>query len=78
MRNRLTGGLTIVFGRIAVAGETPIHLNPFKEPLIAGRYLGIYANSLCLSCVAFSTDTKKRKIIGQIFAQNAVCPIING
>ena len=65
MRSQLTGGLSIVFSRMAVAGETSIRPHQFKEPLIAQRVLEIDANSLYLSCVAstnrtgFFADTKK-------------------
>ena len=70
---------------MAVARETPIRPHQFKEPLIAQRVLGIDANSLYLSCVASTNPTgffcrykKKRKIIGQILAQNTVYPATNG
>ena len=84
IRSQLTGGLSIVFSRMAVAGITPIRPQQFKELLIAQRVLGIGANSLFLSCVVstnrkgFSVDAKKRKIIGHTHAQNMVCPATNG
>ena len=65
MRSQSTGSLSIVFSKMAVAGETPIHPHQFKEPLITQRVLGIDANSLYLSCVTsinpiqvFYADTK--------------------
>ena len=84
MKSQLTSGLSIVFSRMAVAGETPIRPHHLKDPLIAQRVLVNDANSLYLSCVASTNPTgffcryKNRKIVGQILAQNTVCPAING
>ena len=57
MRSQLTGGLSIVFSRMTVAGETPIRPHQFKKPLIAQRVLGIDVNCLYLNCVAFTNPT---------------------
>ena len=57
MRSQFTCGFSIVFSRMAVAGETSIHPHQFKEPLIAQRVVGIDANSLYLSCVTFTNPT---------------------
>ena len=57
MRSQLTSGLSIMFSRMAVAGETPIRPHQFEELLIAQRVLGIDASSLYLSCVASTNPT---------------------
>ena len=52
MCNQITGGLSIVFTRLAIAGETKIRSHEIDDSEPATQVLGLDANSLYLHAIA--------------------------
>ena len=57
MRNQITGGLSIVFTRLAIAGETKIRSHEIEDPEPVTQVLGLDANSLYLHAIAQNNPT---------------------
>ena len=57
MRNQITGGLSIVFTRLAIAGETKIRSHEIDNPEPVKQVLGLDANSLYLHAIAQNNPT---------------------
>ena len=48
MRSQLTGGLSVIFTRLAIAGETKIRPHEIPDFETCQKVLGLDANSLCV------------------------------
>ena len=59
LQSQLTGGLSIVFSRLAIAGKTKIRPHQIKDPETCRKCLGVDANTLCLFAIQ---QNKKHKI----------------
>ena len=57
MRNQITGGLSIVFTRLAIAGETKIRSHEIDNPETVKQVLGLDANSLYLHAIDQNNPT---------------------
>ena len=57
MRNQITGGLSIVFMRLAIAGKTKIRSHEIDDPEPVTQVLGLDANSLYLHAIAQNNPT---------------------
>ena len=57
MRNQITGGLSIVFTRLAIAGETKIRSHEIEDSEPVTQVLGLDANSLYLHAIAQNSPT---------------------
>ena len=57
MRNQITGGLSIVFTCLAIAGETKIRSHKIDDPEPLMQVLGLDANSLYLHAIAQNNPT---------------------
>jgi len=84
LRSQLTGGLSIVFSRLAIAGETSIRSHQIDNPETCQRVIGLDANSLYLFAIKQENPTgilfktRKKKIITQILATNTDYHHTNG
>ena len=57
MPNQITGGLSIIFMRLAIAGETKICSHEIDDPEPVTQVLGLDANSLYLHAIAQNNPT---------------------
>ena len=57
MSNQITAGLSIVFTRLAIAGETKIRSHEIDDPEPVTQVLGLDANSLYLHAIAQNNPT---------------------
>ena len=57
LRSQLTGGLSIVFSRLAIAGETKIRPHQIKDPETCRKCLGVDANALYLFAIQQENPT---------------------
>ena len=51
LRAQLTGGLSIIFSRVAIAGETKIRPHLIKDPETCQKIIGLDSNSLYLYAI---------------------------
>ena len=76
--SQLTGGLSYIFCRLAISGETKIRSHKIENPETVKKVLGLDANSLYLHAIAqnnptgYFFTTKKKKIFGLILVLNLV------
>ena len=84
MRLQLTGGLSVIFTRLAIAGETKIRPHEIPDPKTCQKVLELDANSLHLHAIAQGNPTgyfccvKKRSITYLIPSQSMVFKPTNG
>ena len=57
MRNQITEGLSIIFTRLDIGGETKVCLHEIDDPEQVTQVLGLDANSLYLSAIAQNNPT---------------------
>ena len=57
LRSQLTGGLSLIFTRLAVAGETYIKPNRYENPCKVAKIVGYDANSLYLHAIKAPNPT---------------------
>jgi len=57
LRSQLIGGLSILFSRLAIAGETPIRSHQIDDPQTCQRVIGLDANSLYLFAIQQENPT---------------------
>ena len=84
LRSQMTGGLSLIFCRLAILGETKIRSHEIDNPETVKKVLGLDANSLYLYAIAQNNPTgyfcryKKKKIFGLTPAPNSVFNLISG
>ena len=57
LRSQLTGGLSLIFCRLAIWGETKICSHEIENPETVKKVLGLDANSLYLHAIAQNNPT---------------------
>ena len=57
LRSQLTGGLSLIFCRLAISGETKIRSHEIDNPETVKKVLGLDANSLYLYAIAQNNPT---------------------
>ena len=57
LRSQLTGGLSLIFCRLAISGETKICSHEIDNPETVKKVLGLDANSLYLYAIAQNNPT---------------------
>ena len=57
LRSQLTGGLSLIFCRLAISGETKIRSHEINNPETVKKVLGLDANSLYLYAIAQNNPT---------------------
>ena len=57
LRSQLTGGLSLIFCRLAISGETKIRSHEIDNPKTVKKVLGLDANSLYLYAIAQNNPT---------------------
>ena len=57
LRSRLTGGLSLIFCRLAISGETKIRSHEIENPETVQKVLGLDASSLYLHAIAQNNPT---------------------
>ena len=84
LRSQLTGGLSLIFCRLGISGETKIRSHEIDNPETVKKVLGLDANSftftllLRITLLAIFVVTKKKKIFGLTPAPNSVFNLISG
>ena len=57
LRSQLTGGLSLIFCRLAISGETKIRSHEIENPETVKKVIGLDANSLYLHAIAQNNPT---------------------
>ena len=57
LRSQLTGGLSLIFCRLAISGKTKIRSHEIENPETVKKVLGLDANSLYLHAIAQNNPT---------------------
>ena len=80
MRSQLTGGLSVIFTRLTIAGEAKIRPHEIPDLETCRKVLGLDANFLYLHPIAqvISIGIKKRSITDLIPAQSMAFKPTNG